>query len=367
MKKTIIAALALALVAGFAANAMAQDSVMWFDVRNNSADFGTVKVNQWITGAAPKGPYLNGQDVGDPALNAGGRGDAQILRVSPTFTASGWHLNGGLDLNAFGDWDRDGNYSTSALYLYMDVNGPFGSGDVISSIGFDIDSVRRSTLLANSYTASWAWEAGPWSAANAGFVNGAAAAGPNGEPAWAGAKAVKVPVEGTPPAFAVGAGLVPAAAPYRLGKLSVTGLVRSCAPATNFTNKSTYDLHLVVNNLLITRAFETGGDGMEEVAFGYTGGAPEAPYISGNAEGEPDQGVTPTAADAVISVQMRSDYNANGRMQANDLAAYLAAAPKGLLITQNEAYAFDYNGNGQLQANDLADYLASVSAAVTCP
>lgn len=367
MRKSILAALAVAVIAGFAANAMAQDSVLWIDVRNNTGDFALKTVNQYITAAAPKGPYLNGQDPATPALNAGGPGDGQILRVSPKYTASGWHLNGGGSVNAFGDWDRDGDYSTSALHLFMTVNGPFGSGDVISSIGFDIDSVRRAAQEKNGYTASWTWEAGPWSAANAGFVNGAAVAGAQGEVGWAGAKAVKVPVEGTPPAFAVGAGLVPAAEPYRLGTLNIEGKTRGCGPFLGFTNKCVYDLHLKVNNLLITRAFETGGDGTEEVAFGYVGGAPEAPYVSGNAEGEPDQGVTPTEPDAVIFVMMRSDYDANGQIQANDASAYLVAAGKGALITQLEAYVFDYNGNGSVQADDAADYLASATASVTCP
>lgn len=362
MRKSILAALAVALIAGFAANAMAQDSVMWFDVRNNTGDFGTAKVNQYITAAAPKGPFLNGQDPSTPVTNAGGPGDGQILRVSPKFTASGWHLNGGGDVNAFGDWDRDGDYSTSSLYLYMTVNGPFGSGDVISSIGFDVDSFRLDAIQKNTYTMDWTWEAGPWAAANAGSVPGATGTGPNGEPNWAGAKAVKVPVEGSPPAFAVGAGLVPAVEPYRLGSFAIEGQTRGCAPFASFFNRSTYELYLKVNNLLITRAFETGGDAQEDVAFGYVGGAPEAPAVNGNTDG-----ATSTEPDAIIEVRMRSDFNGNGKLQTNDLSAYLTAQGKGFGISQLEAYCYDYNGNGKLQTNDLSDYLASQPAATTCP
>ncbi len=382
MNRSFCTVVALCVVSAFAAAAVAQDSVIFMDVRNNSITANTGSNYNNMSHGAMNGPYSV-----DPTGDAGRRGGGQVLRLDPV------HNDGYQTGLGFPNLDGDSNRSTGSLWVYMDVlNDGSGTNGVISSVGLDIDivppagTVRNPIAslgftMANDQTVADSTLApggtGPWNAVANGAQTGAAPA-----PDWADARAVAVPVIAGP-AYSSAGRLVPrtpdataAGRPYRLGRLNVTAGTRVCAGATLppfdganvFANRSTYNVFMQVDSLLITRVFETGGDTVENVSFGYVGAAPDAAQ-SGNVPN-----VSSAAADAVIQIRMKGDFNGNGTVNSTDTTAYLAQVSDG---TDNELQAFlgDYTAppgvvalaNNLITSADTTAYLASFANSTSCP
>lgn len=321
----------------------APESTYWFDVRPTAASITT-----------PAAPYTVGQgDFPDDGGAGGGRGNGQVLRVSPTL-AGGQHL-----FNSFPNFDNggagDNNAATGDLYLYSDVlanqDAPAGTNDVISSIGIDMAiGTTTATPRFEIATVAWSWTLTDATVpVNYGFANGVSS-----RTGVVGAKYVKVPVSGAS-LYATAGGLVPGG-PYQLGKLSIGGAARDavgCQTAnTTHANNSTYNVTMSVNNLLITRTFSTGGNAVpeERVSFGYTGGAIEAD-VSGNTVG--GAGVR----DGVIQVRLKHDGNGSGNVNTLDIAGpngFNAAQAAGANINQRQRYLYDRNNNGIVNTLDIA-------------
>ena len=282
MRKLLICLVAFGMVAGTGSAASAGDSNYWFDVRNNAAGV------QDITGT-PERPYTNGQGGGfpDDGGGAGGRGDGQVLRVTPRH-ADGFET---LIANSYPNFDGDFDTSMAQAHLFVDVSAKCaaaGAGtDVISSMGVDMVATGPATP-ANGYSMTWTWNTTGafWTNPGFGFLQGASDG--NTPQGWIGAKVVN--------------GLVPGG-PYLVGTLSVQGGLRECSIEAGHAANSTYEVRLVVNNLLITRVCDNEDPGDEQVSFGYTGGAPEA-AVNGGTEGS-----TSTAADLYIEVKLKTDAN----------------------------------------------------------
>lgn len=324
MKKTLASLVAVGVVGAYAAAASAQLN-LWFDIRDNSAA-------QPITAAAgtPVIPFMNGQTIPEAAFNSGRAGDGQILRLNPV-VSNNFHMR-----NAYPNFDNDANLATGNLHLFGTVlDDASGTGDVISSIGVDFNIANAGAGGANTIASvAWTWDTANWQGTNAGVNNGAS----NGSnpPSWLGAKAVKVPVNASAQYDTTG-GLTPRAEPYHLGSLRVTAGNRTAA-ATGHAANSTFNLKMSVNDLLITRVFQTGGDAVEMVSFGYVSGSPEA-AVSGSQVGN-----TSTTPDAVIIVQLKADNNGNGGISGIDGLGFTAAATRANGIKQSEAYLFNNNG-----------------------
>lgn len=352
-------------VTGLTVAAQAGESNYWLDVRDGTS------VGASIT--TPAAPYTIGQgeaaalnDVG-VLIAGGGRGNGQILRISPTIS-SGLHI--GTASPNFPYWPNydtadaggDRNASNANLWLYCDVNpntdAPAGTGDVISSIGLDI--AVATGAAANRYdisTVNWSWTY----VDNGGNANFGTANGVSSRTGVVGAKYVKVPVSGAS-TYATAGGLVPGG-PYQLGKLRMQADARGiggCVFGAGQTTASTYNVTMSINNLLITRTFSSGGNATpeERVSLGYTGGAVEAD-VSGNTVGGAG------ARDAVVAVRMLGDFTGDGRATTADAAAFLAAQPLGATISQLQRYCFDMNGSGTVTTADYAKYLQWQSA--PCP
>jgi len=338
MKKTLILSCALAMVLGTVA--LAQDSVIWLDVRDNSG-----ATYQSIT--TPVVPFTNGQGIGESAFNAGGRGDGQILRLNPT-VSNNFHIR-----NAWPNFDGDGNLATGKLHIFMDVaDKPAVTGDMISSVGFNINIADNAAGGRNRIaTIDYAWNAALFAEANAGKVNGAIV--PGNPPSWAGAKAVKVPVVAGP-VYNTTNGLVPGG-PYRLGALTVTAGPRT-AGATGHAANSTFKVNLAVNNLLITRVGSAGTPGDEMVSFGYVGATPDTP-VNGSTVG-----ATSTAPDALIVIQMKADNNGNGTVTGVDSPGYNAAFTAGNAIKQVQAFLWNNNTTPTVTGADSPLYSQAFAA-----
>lgn len=377
-----------------AARSVAQDSTMWYDVRNNTTSAGTGIGGQLIAPGAPAQPYTNGQEpasgsgnsannFGTAAINGGARGAGEILRLNPV-QASGFNAspnpNGG---SAWPNYDADTNSSTGSLYLYMDVNDdPSGVGDVISSIGINhiitngpLNTVPRNTIASVAFTmandatvaaANGAAPPVPWN----GVVNGASDGGT--PPSVIGTKAVRVPVT-TGPVYAATLGIQPnAVGPYRLGRLDVTAGARSCLGRTPnaHVNNSTYQVKLTVNNLLITRVFSSGGDAVENVAFGYDPLVADGGFgtldaaVSGSVSGN-----TSTSPDAIIQVRLHGDFSGDGNVTGADVAGFNAAvtASLGGACKVSQMYLGDFNNNRTVTGADIAGFVNATSASLTCP
>ncbi|MEK6644109.1 MAG: hypothetical protein AABZ08_09385 [Planctomycetota bacterium] len=379
--------LAFSIVAGLAASAMAQESALFWDTRDNVTSAGTGIGGQLI--GTPVTPYINGQNpvgglgnsadrFGTAAVNAGGRGAAGVLRLAPVASTNS-HLN-----NAWPNYDTDTNGSTGNLWLYMNVqdDGTGGTGDVISSLGVDSNLTNgpnfglaaRNAIGSVSFTmfndATVAAQAGgspavPWN----GVVNGASnLAVP---PSIIGSKAVRVPVT-TGPVYAASLGIQPVPASlYRVGQLRVTAGARNCTQrsANLHVDSSTYSLKLSVNNLLITRVFSSGGDAVENVNMGYD------PFVANGTFGTLDAGVsgsvigTSAAPDAAIQVRLHGDFSGDGNVSAADIAGFNAAvaATGAVNLRVSQVFLGDFNNNRTVTAADIAGYTAAVTASATCP
>jgi len=122
---------------------------------------------------------------------------------------------------------------------------------------------------------------------------------------------------------------------------------------------------MAVNSLLVTRAFNgTPPDTVEDVAFGYSAGIPEAPYAAGNV-----QGATSAAADATIVVLMKGDFSGNGLVEGNDLSAFNAAktASGNGTASQLQIYTGDFSGNRLVEGNELGSFNSAKNNSLVCP
>jgi hypothetical protein len=352
MRKFSFVLSAVAVVA-IASIATAQSTQFW-DVRDNTG------AGQSITAAAP--PFSVGQgdfpnDGGAPSAGTNSRGNGQVLRLNPT-------VSNGFEIRpAYPNFDGDGNKSTGKLWLYVDVaDDASGVGDVISSIGNDIIIAAPVAGRYQIATTAYAWEpagAVTWSGTSNGTPSG-----PGGTLGVNDARAVKVPVSGSPAMYNTAGGLVPnpGGAPYRLAKLRATAASRGtgCTANAAHATGSSYNLNMAVDSLLITRVYNGAGDAQEDVSFGYTGGAPEA-AVNGNTVGAGSAGVR----DAVVQVRMQGDSNGNGTVTGIDIAGFTAASTLGANITQAQRYLYDNNNNGTVTGIDVSGFTAA--SAAPCP
>jgi len=384
MKRTSMI-LACGIVAGLAASSMAQDSSIFYDVRDNVTSAGTGIGGQLI--GTPATPYTQGQNpaagggnsadrFGVAAVNAGGRGAGGVLRLAPVATTNS-HAN-----VAWPNYDTDTNGSTGNLWLYLNVqDDASGTGDVISSIGLDHNITNgpnlvtaRNAIGSVAFTmfndATVAAQAGgspavPWN----GVVDGASnLATP---PSVIGSKAVRVPVT-TGPAYAASLGIQPVPASlYRIGRLRVTAGARNCTQrsANLHVDNSTYSLKASVNNLLCTRVFQSGGDAVENISMGYD------PFVANGTFGTLDASVsgsvvgTSAAPDAAISIRLHGDFSGDGNVTGADLAGFNAAVNANLAGTLkvSQTYLADFNNNRTVTGADLAGMNAAITASLTCP
>ncbi len=363
MKKSLSVLVVLSVVAALSTAAVAQtpDSVLWFDIRDNSAGLRD------ITGT-PAQPFTNGQEHLVPATNLalpGGPGDGQILRINPDCT-NDYEIDSSVgNFTRYPDLDGDGDLKTASLWLYMDVNvnSPAGTNEVISSIGLDMDiELAGGGVPVSGEIASinYAWTGTGFSDSNAGFAHGATTA--TNPPDWEDAKAVKVPVI-TGPLYAVGTGLTPGG-PYQIGRLDVVGGARGALPNPTHAADSTYELHLVVDSLLITRVFETGGDTQEDVSFGYAAGLPETPTVNGSSAG-----ASSTAPDAIIKVRVKGDSNGDGAVDGADIGAgpnsFKDVIGYLLPLAQEKVYLHDFDNTQAVDGGDIGGFKTALAMADT--
>jgi len=363
MRKLLVSTLA---VVGFATVAVAQESVLVFDIRNNTVG------NQSI--ATPLGVFANGQNVGQVACNGGRLGDGQVLRIMPTHAGNALHTG-----TKFPNFDADANSATGDLNLWLVVkedtnNAPACVGDVISSVGVDFNVTSPGAPKNVIGSMAWTWSAAvTWN----GTANGVYAGGNNGN--YTGAKAVDVPVNATP-AYDTTGGAVPGGGEvvglpdnnaYRVGALRVTGGARNCTFAAGYTAASTYTIKMAVNNLLITRTCSNASvDAGELVAMGYgdpsgaslCGSPGEAPAVNGSTSG-----ATSAAPDAVVIVAEKGDFNNNGNVTGADNGGFGNAQVAGAAITQNQLYLGEFNGNATVTGADNGGYGNAQNNTAVCP
>jgi hypothetical protein len=341
MKKALLLAAVVAMIAG--STAMAQESVYFFDVRDSVA-----------------GPYSFPYTQG--GLNGGGPGDGQVMYVTPQH-GDGFET---VYAGAYPNIDGDGDNSTGKLSLYVTVNDDDTGGldDVISSIGLDFNLSDAGAGGKNRLASlSFAWDLP--AEANAGSVDGSSVAGD--PPSWAGAKAVKVPVEAGP-VYAAGAGMVPVNT-YNVGALTAQGGIRTCPPGgglPDYDLDSSFAIYMQVNDLLITRVFSSGGDADEQVAFGYSAsvaGVDTASIQSGSSTAAPAGD-----PDGIIVVTMKGDNDANGIVDNNDISGFVAAKaassgpPFLVTVTQEQLFLNDFvtlappGDTNRVDANDTAGF-----------
>lgn len=353
MKKVLFLAAVAGMLLG--STAVAQDSVLWFDVRDNTLpkqpitpDIGAVKL-----------PFTNGQG-GEGAINSGVRGNGQVLRLNPK-TENNFETS--LTPAPFPNWD-DNDMSTGDLNLFMDVNDKYAAQDMIASLGIDIDvqgynpgnpaqAGDRNQLEGFSFE----WNPLLFAEANAGTAPG----GMDGT-SWSGAKAVKVPViDDAGPTYDTTNGLT-VGGPYLVGTLHVEAACRNMdlpGGAGLHPVRSTYAVRLSFNNLLLTRVgLNVASPTDEMVAFGYGdylsgGGAklPETPYANGSDANGGHPGGDP---EALIIIQMKCDQSGNGRVTGSDLLqGWTAAVQAGAALTQEQAFLWNGNGVPGVTGSDL--------------
>jgi hypothetical protein len=361
MKKALMLAIVMAVAMG--STAFAQDSVLWFDIRNNTGgEFTTplnIMDNQNITDPAyaPVRPFTNGQTVFGTAFNGGGRGDGQVLRIMAHHADD---LETSFPADAYPNFDGDGDLKTGDLYLYMDVNTVIDAQDTISSLGLDVETTDAGAGgKARIASMDFTWDLSPLPSmfvdANTGSVDAAGAGDP---PVITGAKAVKVPVTAGPVFDTTGTLIQPSDQPYRIAKISVVGGDRVVGPPDILLTEAnqTFNVHLKTNSLLITRVNPAGDPGSEDVAFGYNGASPETPYIDGSVDAQ-----TSAEPDAVIIISFKGDGTGDYRVRNNDFASFDAARTASPDLTQAQMYAFDFTGDRRVRNNDFASWDAARS------
>lgn len=380
----------LCLTAIFAATAVAQESIYFFDTRPNDVVAGSTNNMTGTLGLATVNPYLN------DSVNTGRKGAGTVLRLEPKHADAYETINP----TAFPNHDADGNRSTGDLWLYADMNADTDpdstsatTDEVLSSVGLDIDIVKQGTTTqvrgriqtiaftlnndGSVFNSKTPTAQAPWNNKIDGAVDGPADA--DGTVDWVGIKAVRVPVA-TGPVYQASLGITPRASghndlPYRLGKLRLTAATRNCQfiPAGVHVANSTFSVFLKVNNLLVTRVFNGAGDNpvTEDARFGYNGAAVDAQAVNGNTIG-----ATTAIADAVVEVRVKGDFTSDGFVSSADTAAYIAAVGAG---NDNvfEAYCGDFTGDNQVTSADTGTigttgYINMLnvrggSAGATCP
>jgi hypothetical protein len=147
---------------------------------------------------------------------------------------------------------------------------------------------------------------------------------------------------------------------------------RVCSGRTANANvdNSTYSVKLAVNNLLITRVFQSGGDASEEVSMGYD------PYVADASFGLLDASVsgstnlnTSANPDGAIVIRMHGDFSGDGNVTAADVAGFSAAQSASLAGTAkvSQMYLGDFNNNRTVTAADIAGFSAAQTNSLTCP
>lgn len=355
-KKTLVLCGCVAML--FASSTMAQ-SVIYMDARPNNAATGVNTITGTL-GAINPYPVDN--------VNGGRKGAGQVLRLEPVH-ADGQHT---ANPTAFPNHDGDGDRSTGDLWVYMDVNDdPSGTGDVISSLGLDVQITAAGTLARNTI-ASTTFQimndntvfnsitpagGSPWNNKIDGTPSGINVNG---------AKAVRVPVD-PGPVYNAALGITPRASgltdiSYRVAKLHVQSGARQCTFSPVHTANSTFNVKLKANNLLITRVFNGAGDADEQINYGYdVAGAPETPAISGN-----DTVSVSALPDGVVEVRMKGDYSGDGRVTSADNGPHATAVGD---ATDNlfQTFAGDFTGDNRVTSADNTGYLAASAASTSCP
>lgn len=366
--------LSAALLAVVTSVTVAQESAIWMDARpNNSA---AASVNNITGSLGAINPYLADN------VNGGRKGAGQILRLESKH-ADAWET---ANPTAFPNHDGDGDRSTGDLWVYLDMNDDAaGTGDVLASLGLNVDLTAAGTLVRNTIGSisfelfndgsvfnSVAPTGGtPWN----NKIDGAVVAG--SPPDWAGAKAVRVPVD-PGPVYNASLGLTPnngvganTTLPYRVGKLRVTAGTRNCTFSPVHTANSTFRVKMSVNNLLVARVFDGAGDvpPQENISFGYDSlGAVELPTVSGSSNG-----ATSAIDDAVIEIRMKGDFSGDGRVTTADNGLMGTAAFTDATDNLLQTYCGDFSGDNRVTSADIgtaagAGYINAQSVrSGTCP
>ncbi|RIK68105.1 MAG: hypothetical protein DCC65_04570 [Planctomycetota bacterium] len=360
--------LGAALLAVVTSVTVAQESAIWMDARPNNAAGNSVNNITGSLGAV--NPYIPDN------VNGGRKGAGQILRLEPVHADSSHTANP----TAFPNHDGDGDRSTGDLWVYVDMNDDAaGTGDVLASLGLDLDLTASGTLVRNTISAisfelfndgsvfnSVTPTGGtPWN----NKINGSLVAG--SPPDWAGAKAVRVPVD-PGPVYNASLGLQPnngvganTTLPYRVGKLRVTSGTRNCSFGAPFNANSTFTVKMKVNNLLVARVFNGAGDvpPQENISFGYDSlGAVELPTVSGSMNG-----ATSALPDATIEIRMKGDFTGDGRVTGGDNGAYANAANVDASDNLLQTFCGDFTGDNRVTGGDTGGYNAATTASVSCP
>jgi len=335
MRKTFCLAAGLA-VAFSASIASAQMTASFFlDARDN---FGDIDSPTLASG------YAN--DVG-----GGGRGGAQTIYIAPKIGASGLEM-------------QTTDTSTAHMTLYVDVDSA-DTMEVLAAVGLDLSiaapAANERQLLNTSVTIhNSAPEVGgglmnaPWNdtAESTAFTT-----------AGGGMKMVRVPVDnsgmGGAPAFNASLGITNNDTDaYRLATIdleadncNVTG--RGCEPSL--------DVYLSVNNLLVTAVSNPGPSAAVTLQLGYDAGAPEGATANGSTEG-----ATSSAADAMIVIRTKGDFNGDQVTDGGDLGLVLPTFSQAVSQSANsyQVWAGDYNGDGVFDGGDLGFVLSYFSAVV---
>jgi hypothetical protein len=319
MKKLI--AIALVSVA-FVGTANAGDLDLYFDVR----DAGAIM--------SPAAPYTNSATILAPGVaypldNAGGKGDGDILYVSPK-------LAGNAHIEPVSTFDS----SFASINLYADFNG--NAGEVVSSIGANVDLAASGDYSLDD--ASFTINPANWSPS--GTLSTVTTAGGS-------LKAVQVPVDAGP-VFNPLAGINGTNNELvAVGTMDVEGAARAGVGAIGVV-----EVRLSVNNLLCTRVADPGPAGAMTVSFGYDAGAPEA-AVDGSTDGAGVGG----AADAVIKVVMKGDFDEDGSTTFIDLNIFLAALgnPGGAGLNPSDRWKGDFDNDGDVTFIDLNAFLTNLA------
>jgi hypothetical protein len=371
MKRTLLVLVACSVVLGLSSAVWAQSTThFWFDIRDNTGAGNTkdkvIYLNQDITSGQPiVRPFVNGggHDVIPNAgpFNGGGRGEGQVVYVAPQHT-SGYHtslFNYSIGVRPYPDFEGDADVSTQNLWLYLDVDAKVDANDVISSIGLDFEVTGATSLWTKDgpkntiESITWTWEP-LWEDTNAGKAMGLS--GASGIVEWGDARAVKVPVAGSPPAFNTTNAITPNAltSPYRLGKLLIQGGYRECnLTSKNFSADSTWLLNMYVDDLLITRVNNTADPLDETCSFGYAGGVYNTTTVDGSTAGDGGW------AQVYIQVRQKWDGDGKGTPGNEDLSAFIDARDNyGTALTQWQCYIYDHSGDRLITNGDLAGLIA---------
>ncbi|MBN2561212.1 MAG: hypothetical protein JXQ75_09810 [Phycisphaerae bacterium] len=346
MKKALLLAAVVGMMLG--STAVAQESVLWFDIRdNNPANPGCPAGMANIL--SPQRPFTNGQTGPGDLYNGGARGAGQILRLSLD-CVNDFEVDATSGFTRYPNFDNDGDIKTGDLHLFMDVGGPYGTNDVISSIGIDMAISDPDPNGGTIATSSFEWDL-TYFDNPAGQGNGIGSAS-----GVVGAKAVQVPVAAGPVYDVVNTMLRPDAVnPYLVGTLHVVaGPWDNGTYGDGWPDRSKFTVKMTINELLITRVFEAGGDATEWVSFGYVGNSPELPAIDGGLEGEPAGGT----ADAEIHLRMKGDGDGDGYTNNADIGPFNTArlyTPYGT-EPQEMVYTFDGDNDGAVNNADIGPF-----------